>query len=71
ALIVYTKQENVYKVKENLEKRGISVSDTGFEWKAKNKIKIEDEKVNEQIEKLYEAFEEQEDVSEIYSNMEE
>ncbi len=70
-LVIYTKPDNVYRVKENLEKKKIVPSDTGFEWKAKNKIKIEDEKVNEQIEKLFEAFEEQEDVSEIYSNMEE
>ncbi len=70
-LVVYTKPENLYKVKENLEKSKIKISDTCFEWKAKNLIKAEDEKVNNKIEKLFEALNEQEDVNEVYSNLEE
>ncbi len=70
-LVVYTKPENLYKVKENLEKSKIKISDTGFEWKAKNLIKAEDEKINSRIEKLFEALNEQEDVVEVYSNLEE
>lgn len=70
-LVVYTKPENLYKVKENLEKSKVKISDTGFEWKAKNLIKVEDEKINNRIEKLFEALNEQEDVAEVYSNLEE
>lgn len=70
-IVVYTKPEKLYKVKENLDKSGIKISDVGFEWKAKNKLKIEDEKVNAQIEKLFGDLEEQEDVAEVYSNLEE
>lgn len=70
-IIVYTKPTNLFKTKDNLEKRGIKISETGFEWKAKNKIKIEDEKTNRQIEKLFEELGEQEDVSEVHSNLEE
>ncbi len=70
-LVVYTKPENLYKVKENLEKSNIKISEIGFEWKAKNLIKAEDEKINSQIERLFEALNEQEDVSEVYSNLEE
>jgi len=70
-IVVYTKPENLYKVKENLEKGNIKISETGFEWKAKNLIKAEDEKVNSRIEKLFEALNEQEDVVEVYSNLEE
>lgn len=69
-ITVYTKPANLYKTKDNLEKRGIKISETGFEWKAKNKIKIEDEKVNKQIEKLFEELEEQEDIGEVHSNLE-
>jgi len=68
-VVVYTKPEDLYKVKKNLEKNNIKASDIGFEWKAKNKIKIDDEKVIKQIEKLFEALEEQEDVNEVYSNL--
>jgi len=70
-LVIYTKPENLYKVKESLEKSNIKISETGFEWKAKNKIKTEDEKTNNRIEKLFEALNEQEDVNEVYSNLEE
>ena len=70
-IVVYTKPENLYKVKEGLEKNNIKISDTGFEWKAKNAIKIEDEKVNRQIEKLFEVLNEQEDVGEVFSNLSE
>jgi transcriptional/translational regulatory protein YebC/TACO1 len=35
---------------------------------ARNEIEIKDEKTKAQIEKLFEALEEQDDVNEIYSN---
>ena len=70
-MVVYTKPEDLYKVKENLEKNNIKINDTGFEWKAKNTIKIDDEKVNARIEKLFEALDEQEDINDVFSNLEE
>ena len=69
--VVYTKPENLYKIKEDLEKNNIKISDFGFEWKAKNTIKIDDEKVNAQVERLFEALDEQEDVGDVFSNLEE
>lgn len=71
SIIVYTKPEDVYKVKENLEKKKITVQDTGFEWRPKNKIKIEDENVKDQVLALFDAIDAHDDVNEIYSNMEE
>ncbi len=68
--VVYTKPEDIYKAKENLEKNNIKISETGFEWKAKNTIKIDDEKINARIEKLFEALDEQEDVGEVFSSLE-
>ena len=59
------------KVKESLEKNNIKISDAGLEWRAKNTIKIDDEKINTRIEKLFEALDEQEDVNDIFSNLEE
>jgi YebC/PmpR family DNA-binding regulatory protein len=70
-VVAYTKPEDLYKAKENLEKNNIKISDTGFEWKAKNTVKIDDEKINARIEKLFEALDEQEDVGEVSSNLEE
>jgi len=71
SLVVYTKPEDIYKVKENLEKRKLVIHDTGFEWRPKNKIKIEDKNVKKQIETLFDAIDAHDDVNEIYSNMEE
>ena len=70
-IVVYTKPEDLYKVKESLEKNNIKISDAGLEWRAKNTIKIDDEKINTRIEKLFEALDEQEDVNDIFSNLEE
>lgn len=69
-VVVYTKPEDLYKVKESLEKNNIKISDTGFEWKAKNEIKIDDERINKQVERLFEALDEQEDVEDVFSNLE-
>ncbi|MCK5085004.1 MAG: YebC/PmpR family DNA-binding transcriptional regulator [Candidatus Pacebacteria bacterium] len=69
-VVVYTKPEDLYKVKENLEKNNIKMNDIGFEWRAKNTIKIDDEKINMRIEKLFEALDEQEDVNDVSSNLE-
>jgi YebC/PmpR family DNA-binding regulatory protein len=70
-VVVYTKPENLYKAKESLEKNNIKIGDAGFEWKAKNRMKIDDEQTSKQLEKLFEALNEQEDVNEVYSNLEE
>ncbi len=70
-IVVYTKPEDLYKVKENLEKNNLIIGDVGFEWKAKNTIKIKDEKIHNRIEKLFEALDEQEDVNDVSSSLEE
>ena len=70
-IVVYTKPEDLYRVKERLEKNNLKNGDVGFEWKAKNTIKIEDEKIHERIEKLFEALDEQEDVNDVSSNLDE
>ena len=66
---IYTKPENLYKVKNSLEKREIKTENTGLNWLPKDEIKIDDEKAMSQIEKLFEAMDEQDDVNEVYSNL--
>ena len=66
---VYTKPEDLYKIKNDLEKQGIKIENAALEWIPKDEIKIDDQKVTAQIEKLFEALDEQDDVNEVYSNL--
>jgi len=66
---IYTKPENLYKVKNDLEKQGIKTVNAGLDWVPKDKVAVSDEKIISQIEKLFEALDDQDDVSEVYSNL--
>ncbi len=66
---VYTKSEDLYKVKNSLEEQKIKTENASLDWSPKDEIKIDDEKVMSQIEKLFEALDEQDDVNEVYSNL--
>lgn len=67
-VVVFTKPENLYLVKSVLEKGGHSIMETGFEWKAKNKVAVSAE-TSAKIETLFDALDEQDDVNEVYSNL--
>ncbi|MCD6402512.1 YebC/PmpR family DNA-binding transcriptional regulator [bacterium] len=67
-LDIYTKIEDLEKVKRNLEKEEVKIEDATLDWVAKKQIEIP-EKEREALEKLFEALDESEDVQEIYSNL--
>jgi len=67
-LALYTKIENLEKVKKNLEEKGIKIESTSLDWVAKEKISL-DEKTQKSCQKLFEALDENEAVQEIYSNI--
>jgi len=67
-LDVFTKIEDLEKVKKNLEKQGIKVESASLDWVAKDKIELE-EKQKIAAEKLFEALDENDTVQEIYSNL--
>ncbi len=66
-LEIYTKPENLEKIKEKI--KNIEIEESGLEWIPKNEVKIEDESIKKQLEKLFETLDENEDVKEIYSNV--
>ena len=68
-LAIYTKPENLQKVKEGLEKEGIKIDYAEIEWFAKNPIKI-DEETQKKIENLFAELDEESDISDYYSNIE-
>jgi YebC/PmpR family DNA-binding regulatory protein len=67
-LDIYTKIENLEKVKTNLEEKGIKIASSGLEWKPKEEIEL-DEKTKASCQKLFEALDENDNVQDIYSNL--
>lgn len=67
-LDVYTKPEDLEKVKKILEEKGILIENASLDWVAKEEIEVE-EKIKESCEKLFEVLDENESVQEIYSNL--
>ncbi|MDP2864211.1 MAG: YebC/PmpR family DNA-binding transcriptional regulator [bacterium] len=67
-LDVYTKIEDLEKVKKNLEEKGIKIESASLDWVAKEEIAL-DEKQKQACQKLFEALDENEAVQEIYSNL--
>jgi len=67
-LDIYTKIEDLEKVKKNLEEKGIKIESATLDWVAKEQIEV-GEKEKESCQKLFEALDENEAVQEIYSNL--
>jgi len=67
-LDVYTKPEDLEKVKKNLEKKQIKIESATLDWVAKEMIEVE-EKNKETCQKLFEALDENDAVQDIYSNL--
>ena len=74
-LFIYTKPEELEKVKRNLEEKdlpadeaGIEIESSSLDWVAKKTIEIEG-KGKESCQKLFEALDENDAVQDIYSNL--
>lgn len=67
-LEIYTKPEELYEVKKNLEGKNIKVQEASLDFVPKEEIEIEGEERGK-IEKLFEALDEHPDIQEIYSNL--
>jgi len=67
-LDVYTKIEDLEKIKKNLEERGIKIDSVSLDWVAKEEVST-DEKTKGTCQKLFDALDENEAVQEIYSNI--
>lgn len=67
-LDVYTKIEDLEKVKESLRNQGVKIGPASLDWVAKNEIELE-EKDKKSCQKLFEALDENGAVQEIYSNL--
>lgn len=69
-LDVYTKPEEIEKVKKAMEEKGLKIESASIGWVAKENITI-NETDKKACEKLFEALDSSDDVQEIYSNFRE
>ncbi len=67
-LEIYTKPENLEKVKKSLEEKGIKIESAGLDYIAKEEVEIS-EKDKQAAEKLFEALDSNDAVNDIYSNL--
>lgn len=67
-LDIYTKPEELEKVKKSLEEKSIKIESASLDWVAKDLVQVP-EKDREACQKLFEALDENEAVQEIYSNL--
>jgi YebC/PmpR family DNA-binding regulatory protein len=67
-LLIFTEPKDLAKVKDELEKSSIKISEAGLVYLPKSTIEL-DEKAKIDYERLLEALDEQEDVEEIYDNL--
>ena len=67
-LDVYTKPEELEKVKKILEEKNIQIESASLDWVAKEEVSLS-EKDKEACQKLFEDLDENDAVQEIYSNL--
>ena len=63
---IYTKPEDLEKVKKNLQEKEIKIESSFLDWVAKEKIKVENK---ESFKKLFEALDDNDAVQGVYSNL--
>jgi transcriptional/translational regulatory protein YebC/TACO1 len=64
---IKVKPEHFQKVLGNVKELGIETERAGVEWLAKDKVEVSSE-ISEQLEKIFEALEEQDDVENYFTN---
>lgn len=67
-LDIYTKIEDLEKIKKNLENQEVEIESASLDWVAKETIEL-DQKKKDSIEKLFLALDENEAIQGIYSNL--
>ncbi len=65
-LDVYTKPDELDKVKDDLEKKNIKIKSASLDWVPKEEIEVEEKKA---CQKLFEQLDENDSVQDIYSNL--
>lgn len=67
-LNIYTKSEELEKVKNNLKNKQVTIESSSLEWIAKEKVQVL-EKDKEKVQKLFEELDENDAIQNIFSNL--
>lgn len=67
-LYIYSKPEELEKVRKSLEEKEVKIESASLNWVAKEELVV-DEKAKESAQKLFDALDEADSVQEIYSNL--
>lgn len=67
-LDIYTKVEDLEKIKKSLQEKGVKIESTTLDWKPKEMVDLDEKKKKECLE-FFEALDELDSVQEIYSNL--
>ncbi|MBU2545310.1 YebC/PmpR family DNA-binding transcriptional regulator [Patescibacteria group bacterium] len=65
-VIIYTKPDELEKVKKNLEEKSIKIESSSLDWIAKESIEADNK---ESLEKLFGTLDDNDDIQNIYSNL--
>lgn len=68
-LEIYIKSESLEKLKETIKGLNIEIEESGLEWVPKNEIEIKNPQAKKQIETLFEKLDENDDVKDVFSNV--
>lgn len=69
-ILIYTAPDKLHQIKNEFEKSGIAVADAYLDYIPKNYVEL-DASTMGQIEKMYEELDDNDDIQEIYSNIQE
>jgi YebC/PmpR family DNA-binding regulatory protein len=67
-LVIFTKPEDLQKVKEGLEGENIQPDYAEIEWFAKNSVELKDEAAKNKLDKLFAELDDNPDVNDYYTN---
>lgn len=67
---IITEAKDLQKVFKNIQEKGVKIGDYNLAYIPKEKIKIEDRDIQNKLKNLFESLDENEDVQNIYSNLE-
>lgn len=68
-LAVLTKPEELARVRKQLEAQGFAVEKAALDWRPKQSVSVSDQNAQKQVDALFEALDDSDDVQEVYTNL--